>query len=308
MTATPTFSVIVPTYRRPGLLAECLQALSLLDYPASDVEVIVVDDGGGIPLDAVLAPWAARLRLTLLRQPNAGPAAARNSGAAHATCEYLAFTDDDCRPAPNWLRGFATALATTPHALLGGRTVNALWSDPYASASQLIIEVVYAHYNARSSAAQFFASNNMAMPLEHFRAIGGFDPAFRTSEDRDLCDRWRARGYALRYVPDATISHAHRMTLRSFWGQHAGYGRGAWLYHAARARRGTGVFRPDWTFYRALWRAPFSEPSRGRAMTLWTLLMVAQFANAAGCLGQGVRHLLWSRARSGVVVRPPEAL
>jgi GT2 family glycosyltransferase len=286
-------------------LRNCVRALAALDYARDDFEVIIVDDGGTIPLAPLLKPVAGDLRLNVVWQSNAGPAAARNFGASHATGDMLAFTDDDCAPAPDWLKAFTSASATTDTALFGGRTVNALRKNPYARASQSIIDVVYDHYNRDRSHARFFASNNVAVPRGLFRRVGGFNPSFRTSEDRDLCDRWQAEDYTLRYVPEAVIFHAHWLTLRSFWDQHAGYGRGAWLYHTARAQRGAGPFRPDWMFYKALSRSPLSEASARDILRGYGLLMVAQIANASGCFSQAIKACL-SRRRSALLSDRPE--
>jgi GT2 family glycosyltransferase len=284
----PFFSVIIPTYRRPEALQECVRALCQLDYPRESFEVVIVDDGGDFPLEPLLLPFFNHLHMKILWQPNAGPAAARNFGAKQATGEFLAFTDDDCQPDPQWLRMLNAALGSSAGALVGGRTVNALASNAYAEASQLIIDVVYAHYNSRTEDVQFFASNNMAVSAQTFDAIGGFNPAFRTSEDRDLCDRLRYRGYALRYAPNAVIFHSHTLNFRSYWDQHSGYGRGAWRFHSARAQRGSGQFKPDWCFYRALFSAPFRRGSWRHASRGFSLIVLAQLANATGCIAQGL--------------------
>ena len=110
----PFCSVIVPTHRRPAQLAECLAALARLDYPPDRYEVIVVDDGGGMPLDDVLEPFRDRMAVSCLTGRRAGPAAARNAGAARARGDLLAFTDDDCRPRPDWLRRLAGRGAPGP--------------------------------------------------------------------------------------------------------------------------------------------------------------------------------------------------
>jgi GT2 family glycosyltransferase len=301
----PVFSVIIPTYGRPDALRVCINALAALDYARDNFEVIIVDDGGTVPLAPLLKAVEGDLRMKIVWQPNGGPAAARNFGASHATGDMLAFTDDDCAPAPDWLRAFASAYATTDTALLGGRTVNALQKNPYTQTSQLIIDVVYAHYNRDRSNARFFASNNMAIPRDLFCRVNGFDPSFRTSEDRDLCDRWQSKGHTLRYVPEAVLFHAHSLTLRSFWKQHAGYGRGAWLYHTTRAQRGAGPFRPDWIFYTALLRSPLSEGSAGDIVRRYWLLMVAQVANASGCLAQAIKTC-FSRRRTPLTSNRPE--
>ena len=198
-----------------------------------------MDDGSPTPLEAVVAPFSDQLAITLTRQPNAGPASARNTGAARAHGQFLAFTDDDCLPAPEWLSALAAHFATAPECALGGQTCNALPANPYSTASQLLISYLYSYYNGRSSQARFFASNNLAFPTDGLRAIGGFDATYtRTAgEDRELCDRWLADGRRMIYAPDAVVYHAHALTFRTFWRQHFNYGRGAFRFHQARARR-----------------------------------------------------------------------
>src|SRR3990172_7747823 len=96
----------------------------------------------------IVGSCCSRIDATCVRQRNAGPASARNTGAAQARGEFLAFTDDDCRPAPDWLRGLALRLTQSPDCVIGGRTTNALPDNPYSSASQLLIDYLYSYYNA----------------------------------------------------------------------------------------------------------------------------------------------------------------
>lgn len=281
----PFFSVIIPTYKRPAQLAECLRALARSDYPLERFEVIVVDDGSATPLRSLLEQFRGTLDLKLLEQKNKGPAGARNFGARQARGEFLAFTDDDCAPDAAWLRALASHFARTPGRIIGGRTVNALNQNPYAETSQKIIETVYAHFNADPDDARFFASNNFAIRAEGFREIRGFNETFKTSEDRDICARWRSRGGELSYAPDAVVHHAHPLTLLTLWRQHFGYGRGALRFHRASSG-GAGRFKPDLTFYIKLlgsgasqMRSPAQVP---RAAQLTALLFWSQLANAAG--------------------------
>jgi GT2 family glycosyltransferase len=278
----PFCSIIVPTYRRPPRLAQCLEALARLDYPRERFEVIVVDDGGGAPLDHVVAPYRDRLDVTLLTRPHAGPAAARNAGAARARGELLVFTDDDCRPAPTWLRHLAERFAAAPDRAFGGRTINALSDNPYSSTAQLIIDVGYAHNNPDPDAARFFTPNNLAVPADGFRSIGGFDPAFFTSEDRDLCDRWVWHGLRMSYVPDAVVHHAHPLDFAGFWRRQFSFGRGAACFHRAAARRWRRGVRPEGSYYVALLRHPFAHERPGRALVTSGLLLVWWLAYTAG--------------------------
>ena len=279
----PQFSVVVPTYERPAQLAACVRALSQLDYPRGRFEVLIVDDASARPPRELIESFGGALDVKLLEQSkNAGPAAARNLGARRARGEFIAFTDDDCEPERGWLRAFAARFAEAPARIVGGRTVNALADNPYSETSQLIIDVVYAHFNRDARDARFFTSNNFAVHAESFREAGGFDETFRTSEDREICARWRSRGLGMTYEPDAVVRHSHILTLGSLWRQHFGYGRGALRFHRARAGAGDGPFKPDSGFYTKLLRAALSQTPRAKAARLTTLLLWTQAANAAG--------------------------
>ena len=288
----PTFTVVVPTYNRPRQLARCVAALAELDYPRDRFEVIVADDASPTPLEPVLLDVRDRASFRLLRQPrNAGPAAARNAGAAASASEMVAFTDDDCAVDPGWLRAYAAVLAKDPSRLCGGRTVNALTTNPYASASQLIQETAYAYFNADPDDASSFASSNLACSVAMFRSVGGFNVNFRASEDRELCDRWRRRGSRLSYVADAVVHHAHDLTLAKFYRQHFSYGQGAWHFHAARARHAPPAarrgpfglnFRPDLSFYAQCLRNALSQRTARQSLAQAALMGVWQVANTAG--------------------------
>jgi len=83
------FSVIVPTYQRPAAIVDCIKALALMRYPKDRFEVIVVDDGSSEPVEAAIGKFGRDVQLRVIRQPNAGPAAARNAGVRIARGEYL---------------------------------------------------------------------------------------------------------------------------------------------------------------------------------------------------------------------------
>lgn len=283
------FSVIVPTFDRPSRLRTCLAALERQDYPRSAFEIIVVDDGGGSALEAILAQLPGDIARRLLRQNNAGPAAARNLGAAHARGRWLAFTDDDCRPAPDWLRAMARSLEQAPACIVGGRTQNGAADNTFAEASQAIIDAVYRHYNADPEHARFFAAPNLAVPATAFRAAGGFDERFRTSEDRELCDRFLHSGGRLVYAPDAIVWHdGGARTLAHFWKQHFAYGRGGRSFRRlAASRRGIPARLEPAAFYCSLLCAPLRGGVTPKNLLLATLVGVSQLASACGYFTEG---------------------
>lgn len=293
MADAPILSIVIPTYNRPAQLAVCLRACARLDYPADCFEVIVVDDGGTVPLDEVVARFQDVLALRLLRQDNAGPAAARNTGASGARGEFLAFTDDDCSPARAWLQALAAQFATSPECAVGGRTLNALTDNLYSATSQHLISYVLSYYNAVPHAARFFPSNNLAFPTRGFRAIGGFDETYprAAAEDRELCDRWLHYGHRMVYAEEAVVYHAHDLTFRTFLGQHFRYGRGAFCFHQVRAQREqhrVKVEPPAFCFN--MLRYPFVGARGINALILMLLLVVTQVANAAGMFWESARE------------------
>jgi glycosyltransferase involved in cell wall biosynthesis len=293
----PIFSIVVPTYERPAQLAACLQSLSHLEYPLDRFEVIVVDDGSETPLEPVVTPFRNGLDLTLLTQSNAGPAAARNTGAARAKGKFLAFTDDDCTPAPDWLQALQTRFAVTPDHMIGGRTLNALPDNPYSATSQLIQDAVYTYYNDDPNQTHFFATNNVAMPADYFHAISGFDTTFPFAcEDREFCARWQHHAYGMTYAPEAMVYHAHRLTLRSFWKQHFNYGRGTFHYYQVRTRHGWDRVKADPKFYLHLFRYPFLHIHSRRALFLEALLIVSHIAKTAGFLSEKIQRTDWRAA------------
>ena len=151
-----------------------------------------------------------------------------------------------------------------------------------ATASQNLINAGYAYYNPIPSQASFFASSNLTVPAAHFHYLGGFDVNFTTSEDRDFCDRWRHHGLQMTYVPEVLVYHSHHLNFRTFWRQHFNYGRGAYRYHQARARRGTGRFRPDPKFYMSLFFDSLTKEPKRRGLWVKMLLVISQVANATG--------------------------
>jgi glycosyltransferase involved in cell wall biosynthesis len=89
--ARPRVSVVIPTRNRPRQLALAIESALHQDY--ENLEVIVVDDGSAP--DTSFANTPPNPRVTLIRQENRGPAAARNAGLAITKGEYVAFLDDD---------------------------------------------------------------------------------------------------------------------------------------------------------------------------------------------------------------------
>jgi len=283
----PFFSIVVPTYNRPFQLMNCLGALAELDYPRACFEVIVVDDGSTLSLHEIEEAFSAKLSLVFVRQANAGPAAARNTGARHAKGQYIAMTDDDCAPASDWLTCLARQLEKDPTQLYGGRILNGLPGNRYAVVSQTILEEAYAWHRTAEGFPRFFATNNVAVSADSFHKIGGFHETFRNAgaEDREFCDRWLHNRHPMAYVPDAIVYHRHDLNLRKLLRQQFNYGCGAFNFYRLQSERGWGRFQFHKSFYQGLFLRSLNGRGGDRALLL-ALLSCAQLAVAGGYFWQ----------------------
>jgi len=106
----PLISVIIPAYNARTFISAAVESVLAQTHPA--VEVIVVDDGSTDRTLDALAAFQGRIRS--LRQPNRGPAAARNAGLALAGGEYVMFLDADDWILPDKLRRQVACLAGSP--------------------------------------------------------------------------------------------------------------------------------------------------------------------------------------------------
>ncbi len=304
----PFVSVIVPTYRRPASLARCLEHLARSDYPGDRYEVVVVDDGGGGDLGEVCAQFRESLAVRLVLQANSGAAAARNQGAAAARGDVLLFTDDDCLVRAGWIGALVDTIRQSPDALVGGCTVNALVENPFAGASQLLINHLCTPSNGRGPG--FVNGNNLATSRAAFESAGGFDPTFRTSagEDRELSARFQRLGRPLAFSQDAVVEHANPLTFGAFVRQHLNFGRAAFrLRIHPSPRTGTLPFEGP-GFYLGLLLSPVDRvPSPPRWLHLAAvrgLLAVAQVANAAGFVAEWLRPRVRSMKAAPAELRP----
>jgi glycosyltransferase involved in cell wall biosynthesis len=201
----PAVTVAVATHDRPVRLA------ALLDAPRSqtvgrDAFEVVVDDGSGPETAAVLAAERARgdLDLRVLRHEYArGPGVARNAAWREARAELVAFTDDDCAPAPGWLAAGLQAHAGEPRAIVQGRT------EPEPEGIER--EGVLTRTLRVRGLGPWYETANIFYPRELLAALDGFDEGFGLrpgGEDTDLAHRALGGGRAAMFAPDALVHHA----------------------------------------------------------------------------------------------------
>lgn len=91
--ANPLVTVLVDTYNHERFIEQAIVSVLEQDFPRSDTEIIVVDDGSTDRTPEILRKFEPRVRV--LRKSNGGQASAFNTGIPQARGEIVAFLDGD---------------------------------------------------------------------------------------------------------------------------------------------------------------------------------------------------------------------
>ncbi len=183
MQPPPLVSVIIPTYNRAALLAECVASALAQDYPR--LEVLVVDDGSIDDTRTVIAKIDDP-RLSYHWQPNAGAAAARNYGLRLAQGTLAAFLDSDDLFLPDKLSMQVAYLETHADVILVGT-----WYEELTATGARVITRAKPPPQQFSQALIEFMDCAIATPSVMVRreaalAVGGFDEALHLTEDLEF--------------------------------------------------------------------------------------------------------------------------
>jgi len=218
-------TVLIPVRDRAPELRRCLAAAGT-GYP-----VLVVDDGSEDPDAARAAALAAGARL--IRRPSSGgPGAARNTGLAALTSEFVAFLDSDCEPPPGWIDGLAGHFADPLVAAVAPRVMAAPGTGPTLDQGRQPARV------APLTRVSYVPT--AALVVRRSALGGGFDETMRYGEDVDLIWRLTGAGWRVRYEPAVEVHHAAAGSLTGILHRRFRYGTSA----APLARRHPGALTP----------------------------------------------------------------
>jgi GT2 family glycosyltransferase len=218
----PRFSIIVCTRNGRARIGGCLKAIQRSHRTFPNSETLVIDDGssdGTADYVRENFPWVRLVEL----EP-CGLSVARNTGAAAASGEILAFTDDDCEPDPEWLARLCPLFQAGTYAAAGGPNL----PPPPRSWEEAVVCAAPgapSHVMLDDEEAEHLPGCNLVVTRTAFEAIDGFDPQFHTAgDDVDFCWRLRDAGFRLGFVPGAFVWHWRRPSVRAFLRQQLGYG------------------------------------------------------------------------------------
>ena len=239
--ARPTrieLSVVIPTYRRPQLLARCIRSLVAQD-PARGVEVLVVVDGADPQTEQMLASLSTPFPLRVIVQEHAQQGAARNRGAREANGRHLLFLDDDVVAEQGLLAAHLAALRADERAVGLGRIDKVLPQRPprWLRSRQAAWRSHYDRLAAgREPRFTDCYGGNVSLSRTAFLDCGGFAVDLSPEEDIELGYRLAEAGLRFVYLDDAVVREEDRDDLRRYVDIARGRGRvGVKLYERTPA-------------------------------------------------------------------------
>jgi glycosyltransferase involved in cell wall biosynthesis len=202
--AHPDVSIIIPASRL-AKAEQTLETLSRQQY-AGKLEILMV----GPPARQLGTRWPIRV---VHSEAVYKPGKARNLGAAQARGDILLFLDDDMLVAADWVELNVQALKQKEAGAVGARMPGKTQTF-YARCTDF---TNYGYYQHKRALDEPLGAGSIAIYKTLFVELGGFDEDLYASEDIELCQRIRRRGYRTMYRPEIVVIHDHHYdTLRKF--------------------------------------------------------------------------------------------
>src|SRR5581483_9129977 len=220
-------SVVIPTYRRPDALLECLAGISAQSPLPTEVICVVREDDSATR--SALCRWQGALAIRVVAPAGPGLVAALGAGAHAARTELIAFVDDDAVPRARWLERISSHFASDPNvAAVGGRDyVNHARNRELSDRSLTPAErhprrVGVVEWTGRVTAGHHLGTGlprdadvlkgaNMAFRTQSLLDVG-FDPLIRGEASQVHNEAWpclalRRRGERIVYDPAVAVDH-----------------------------------------------------------------------------------------------------
>jgi glycosyltransferase involved in cell wall biosynthesis len=173
----PKISIVTPVYNRAFMIRRLVDAFLAQDY--SRLEIVLVDDGSmDGSADIIEKEYGQNARIKLIRQKNAGPSGARNTGIENATGDVVLFVDSDVICPPDLASIHASYHCRKDNYIVQGQLVRIGSLD----------DAQIAPFTMLNYSRSFFDTANVSVKRKHLIAVGGFDAVnFRKGwEDLDI--------------------------------------------------------------------------------------------------------------------------
>lgn len=229
------FSIITPVYNTSAYLERCINALKEIDFPADEYEILAVDNNSTDGSLEILSKFDG---IRVLRESKQGSYAARNRAVRESRGEFLAFTDSDCMPLPNWLKSIEGALKDPARQIVMGprlsestrRSVRLLAA--YESKKDELV------FQSSSPDVYYGFTNNMGVRKSAFDRCGPFEERPRGADTifvRRVVNTYGCA--AVCYDKQMQVRHGELDSIKSYYNKMYTYGKSRQLYqHIMKTR------------------------------------------------------------------------
>ncbi len=217
-----SYSVVICTYNRGGVLPRALEAISNLEVPeGAAVELVVVDNASTDDTAAIVRDFAASAPFPVryIFESRQGHSFALNAGVAAATGDFIAFTDDDAQPNGDWLVRYEQAFRASDADFVFGKALPLWekapppWFSPRFNKYFALIDYGPQPFMVTDMRTPFYGVNH-AWRREALLALGGYREDLGlygsrggVGNDLDLLNRALLAGLRGAYAPDACVWH-----------------------------------------------------------------------------------------------------
>jgi len=202
----PRLSLIIPTFNEEKHIRSCLESIFENDLPASEYEVIVVDNGSTDSTRDIVKQFDVSLYI----MPDLNVGGVRNFGAEKANGSIFAFLDGDCVIDPDWLHRAISRISEGPQYAFGGQYLlrsNPSWLERYWVLND----------NSKFVEQTTLVGGCIVVPREAFFEVGKFDETMLSGEDSDLTKRLNSSGITVVIDPSLSVVHlGYPSTVRDF--------------------------------------------------------------------------------------------
>ncbi|MFK7803986.1 MAG: glycosyltransferase family 2 protein [Anaerolineae bacterium] len=212
----PNIDIVVPTRNRGDLILETIE--SLLALKQTNIAIWIIDQSADERTENAVSPFLTDPRLNYIHSSKKGSNVARNHGIALGSAPFVAFTDDDCLVAADWLEAMMQAFEDDEIDAVFGRVIDqsfGLAGENVTDGIKIAVKDDPARelFHGNQFKLNFGHGANMAFRRSTLESVDGFDPLLgiggplRSWPERDIGYRILAKNGTILYEPAMGLSH-----------------------------------------------------------------------------------------------------
>lgn len=220
------YSIVLPTFGRPGDVEEFLGSLTLQEY--KNFEIIIVDATFSDSVKRVAEKYKDKLDLQFIYEKGLGISDSRNLGVKKSKGEYVVFIDSDCVVPSQYFAEIEKFLEKNRVDAFGGPDAA---SHDFTPAQKAINYVMTSFLTtggirgkSKSVSKYELRGFNMGISRKAFDTVGGYS-GLKVAEDIDLSMRLHKANFSTALIPDAFVYHKRKTNLYKFYVQMFMYGK-----------------------------------------------------------------------------------